>query len=119
MNRRSFLINLTYASGGAALAFSGLGRRTELLAKTNNFSELRAPGFGSLAPAAAKNTGETYLALPQGFQYNIVGKVGAKMSDGRPTPAAHDGMATFKVGKELRLVRNHEVSVGSLPKENF
>jgi len=32
------------------------------------------------------------------------------MSDGRPTPRAHDGMAAFKVGRELRIIRNHEVN---------
>lgn len=119
MNRRSFLFNLAYASGGAALAFSGLNNRAELLAKTNDLSALQAYGYGTLAPQAAKNTGEIYLALPPGFQYNAFGKIGKTMSDGQKTPAAHDGMAAFKVGKELRLVRNHEVSGGSVPRENF
>jgi secreted PhoX family phosphatase len=31
------------------------------------------------------------------------------MSDGRVTPPAHDGMAAFKSGRKIRLVRNHEV----------
>ena len=83
MDRRSFLFNLAYASGGAALAFSGLNNRAELLAKTNNFSALRAYGYGGLTPQTAKNTGEIYLALPQGFQYNAFGKVGKIMSDGQ------------------------------------
>jgi uncharacterized protein len=119
MNRRSFLFNLAYASGGAALAFSGLNNRARLLAETNNLSALRAYGYGGLTPQAAKNTGEIYLALPQGFQYNAIGKVGKMMSDGQKTPGLHDGMAAFKVGRELRLVRNHEVSGGSVPRENF
>ena len=34
------------------------------------------------------------------------------MSDGYPTPAAHDGMATFNVKGELRLLRNHEINGG-------
>jgi len=32
------------------------------------------------------------------------------MSDGQPTPRAHDGMAAFHVGNQLRLVRNHEIN---------
>jgi uncharacterized protein len=119
MDRRSFLINLAYVSGGTALAFSGLSNRAELLAQTNKLSDLKAFGFGQLVSKPAKNTGEIYLALPQGFEYSAFGKVGSAMSDGRPTPAAHDGMATFKVGNEIRLVRNHEVAGASIPRENF
>ncbi len=38
------------------------------------------------------------------------------MSDGRITPAKHDGMAAFQVDKELRLVRNHEVTNSEIGK---
>ena len=38
------------------------------------------------------------------------------MSDGNKTPASYDGMTCFQVGKELRLIRNHEVSNGKIPK---
>ena len=31
------------------------------------------------------------------------------MDDGPPTPPAHDGMAAFRSGRKIRLVRNHEV----------
>ena len=116
MNRRSFLSNLTLASGGLALGLSGLSRRAEVLAGTGNLSALRAHGYGALAPVAAKNTGEKFLALPAGFEYNVIGKKTTPMSDGRPTPPLHDGMWTFKVGKELRIVRNHEVAGGQLPR---
>ncbi|MBC7932676.1 MAG: DUF839 domain-containing protein, partial [Rubrivivax sp.] len=68
---------------------------------------------GTLRPTKARNTGETFLALPEGFEYNVIGKAGAKMSDGRPTPHAHDGMAAFEVRGELRLVRNHEINNGA------
>jgi secreted PhoX family phosphatase len=50
-----------------------------------------------LPPPLRKNTGEVCLALPQGFEYNVIGKKGAAMSDGRMTPTLHDGMSTFKV----------------------
>jgi len=65
-----------------------------------------------LRAAKARNTGEEILTLPEGFEYNVIGKTGAKMSDGNLTPAAHDGMAAFKVNGELRLVRNHEINNG-------
>jgi secreted PhoX family phosphatase len=92
-----------------------LGNRAEAITATGDTASVRALGYGDLAPTAAKNTGEVMLALPRGFEYNVIGKVGSVMSDGRPTPARHDGMWTFKVGRELRIVRNHEVSGGRLP----
>lgn len=118
MDRRSFLTNITTASGGLALACSGLARRAEGFSRTGDLANLRSAGFGELVPTAAKNTGETYLALPKGFEYNVIGKVKGMMSDGRPTPAAHDGMWTFKVKNELRIVRNHEVANRSVPVAN-
>jgi secreted PhoX family phosphatase len=108
MNRRNFLINAALASG-AALAFGGFSRRADVFAQTQNFDVLRAVGYGALAPAAAKNTGETLLALPKGFEYNVIGKVGGAMTDGRKTPRAHDAMWTFQVKSDLRIVRNHEI----------
>lgn len=118
MDRRSFLINLSAFSGSVALACSGLASRSAAFSKAGELSHLKAFGYGELIPTAAKNTGETFLALPKGFEYNVIGKVNGIMSDGRPTPAAHDGMWTFKVKNELRIVRNHEVSGGRLPREN-
>jgi secreted PhoX family phosphatase len=118
MDRRSFISNITISSGGIALACSSLGRRVEALSHSGSISNLKAFGYGKLTPTASKNTGETLLALPEGFEYNVLGRRGDKMSDGRTTPPLHDGMHTFKVGRDLRLVRNHEVSNGSVPKEN-
>jgi secreted PhoX family phosphatase len=67
-------------------------------------------GYGPLSPTASKNTGETILALPKGFSYTVFGRTGSVMSDGKPTPAAHDGMAAFPAADgTIRLVRNHEV----------
>jgi len=114
MNRRNFLWQATTA--GTALALGGFTRRAEALAEKRNFADFRARGFGELVPAATKNTGETFLALPPGFEYNVIGKVGSQMSDNNKTPRAHDGMAAFKVGSELRVVRNHEVTNGRVPK---
>jgi uncharacterized protein len=115
VDRRSFIRDLSLFSGTLALAGTALGRRADALGTPANFSDLKAAGFGELAPVAAKNTGETYIALPKGFEYNVIGKVKEKMADGRPTPARHDGMWAFKVGSELRLVRNHEVTNSRLP----
>ena len=116
MDRRSFISNLGLFSGSIALASHSLGRMSDVFADTGSVA--RAAGYGALAPTAAKNTGEVFLALPEGFQYNVIGKKGDPMADGRATPTLHDGMHTFKVKNELRIVRNHEVSNQSLPREN-
>jgi secreted PhoX family phosphatase len=66
-------------------------------------------GYGRVSPKAARNTGETLLAVPEGFEYNVIGKKGDKMADGLATPGLHDGMAAFQVDGMVRLIRNHEV----------
>jgi secreted PhoX family phosphatase len=116
MDRRSFLSNITAVSGGVALACTGLARRAELFSAGVEPSNIKAVGYGGLVPKASKNTGETYLALPNGFEYNVLGKSKAPMWDKRLTPPAHDGMAAFKVRSELRVVRNHEVTGGRIPR---
>lgn len=116
MDRRTFIRDLAYFSGGLALAYSSLGNRVAI-ANASGANALKAFGYGEILPTAARNTGETFLSLPKGFDYNVIGRVNILMSDGRPTPAQHDGMWTFKVGKELRIVRNHEVSHSQLPKQ--
>jgi secreted PhoX family phosphatase len=116
MDRRRFLYDLGVFSGGLALACGGLGRRAEVLADTGDLSRFRAAGYGELSPVKPVNGDTAYLALPAGFCYTVIGKTGDKMSDGRPTPAKHDGMATFKVGGELRVVRNHEVHNDKVPR---
>ena len=104
MQRRQFLRHTTAA--GMALAFGSFTR----LAETAATQALKAIGYGELFPVAARNTGETVLALPKGFSYNVLGRTGDRMSDGRSTPNEHDGMAAFSYGGELRLVRNHEIN---------
>ncbi|MGH8975340.1 MAG: alkaline phosphatase PhoX, partial [Acidimicrobiia bacterium] len=60
--------------------------------------------YGALRPAGPE------LALPEGFSYVRFGGEGSPMSNGRPTPEAHDGMAAFPGPQgTVRLVRNHEV----------
>src|SRR5262245_39353670 len=106
LNRRAFLGVTPFAVGPALQTFAafntsrGSGRAP---------ASLGAGGYGGLRAAKARNTGEEILTLPQGFEYIVIGQTGTKMSDGNLTPAAHDGMAAFKVNGELRLVRNHEI----------
>ncbi len=111
MDRRSFLYRLGLASGGLGLACLGLTKRSEVLAKAENLSQFKSYGYGELIPTVTKNTGETYLALPKGFEYTVIGKIGSPMADSNKTPARHDGMAAFMVRNELRVVRNHEVNI--------
>ena len=109
LNRRAFFGVTPFAVGAALQTFAafntsrGSGRAP---------ASLGAGGYGGLRAAKARNTGEEILTLPEGFEYNVTGKTGMKMSDGNLTPAAHDGMAAFKVNGELRLVRNHEINNG-------
>lgn len=118
MDRRNFIYQLGLFSGSLALAANGLSHRAEAFAETGNLSKFKSIGYGELVPTTAKNTSETYLALPNGFEYNVLGIKGNAMADGQKTPPKHDGMATFKVGSELRIVRNHEVTNGKVPIEN-
>jgi secreted PhoX family phosphatase len=60
-------------------------------------------GYGPLVPQGPE------LALPEGFQYRVLGVEGSIMADGTPTPRAHDGMASFRLPNgNIRLIRNHE-----------
>src|SRR5262245_45666983 len=109
LNRRDFLGVTPLAVGAAIQIFAELNKSREagrLIASPG------AGSYGVLRAAKARNTGEEILTLPEGFEYNVIGKTGSKMSDGNLTPAAHDGMAAFKVNNELRLVRNHEINNG-------
>ena len=109
MRRRDLLRALAGATvagsleGLAARAAFGLSRDRRGVASPSD------GGYGPLQPAAAVNTGEVLLALPEGFSYTAFGATGVLMTDGKSTPPRHDGMAAFAVGSELRLVRNHEV----------
>lgn len=116
MNRRKFLFCAALAGGGTTLMFNGFLHRAEMFAKTRNLAALRAAGFGELVPTATLNTKEIYLELPKGFQYKVFGKVGSVMTDGRKTPRAHDAMATFQSGGDMRIVRNHEIN-DQIPKD--
>ncbi|HEY6402987.1 MAG TPA: alkaline phosphatase PhoX [Blastocatellia bacterium] len=96
INRRKFL-SRTVQTTGVAFAMQSFVARGALAASGDGRRGRRCDGdYGDLAPTASQNTGEAILALPAGFKYNAFGKTGEIMTDGRPTPAAHDGMAAFE-----------------------
>lgn len=67
-------------------------------------------GTRSVGPVVDPASGRPLLALPEGFRYFSFGWTGEAMTDGRPTPPKHDGMAAVAAdGDGVRLVRNHEV----------
>ncbi len=110
MTRRRFLRNAALASGG--LMFQGLLAFQEraLSGAGLAYAQSGNGAYGTLVPTKAMNTGDTFLALPEGFHYTVIGKAGSPMSDSFRTPIAHDGMATFVSKGELRIVRNHEIN---------
>jgi uncharacterized protein len=121
LNRRNFL-SRTVQTTGVALAMQSFVARGALAA-TNDRDDRDDRhrrrddcdgSYGELIPTPSENTGETLLALPARFKYTVFGRTGTIMSDGRPTPSAHDGMAAFEDDDcKIRLVRNHEVGGGA------
>jgi hypothetical protein len=117
MDRRSFLgVGAAAAASGTMLSAAALERLTarSALAASGSGRGLKAraatsvEGYGPVAPLADQR-GVEVLALPAGFSYVTFGHIGGRMSDGRPTPLALDGMAAF-AGPDgtVRLIRNHE-----------
>ncbi len=108
LDRRGFLrLGATVAGGLAAL-----GPMEALAARTAGAAPLSkqpfSPDYGPLFPTRDLATGLELLLLPRGFEYISYSWTGDRMSDGTPTPSAHDGMAAFRRGDEVTLVRNHE-----------
>jgi secreted PhoX family phosphatase len=110
-NRRAFLQSALGAGAGVALAgpFAALGARAAGAAA----GRPSGPGYGPLAPVKDETTGLELLMLPRGFEYLSFGWRNDVMSDGTPTPSSHDGMAAFRDGDLVRLVRNHERGNGT------
>ncbi|MEL6110760.1 MAG: alkaline phosphatase PhoX [Planctomycetota bacterium] len=104
-SRREFLSE-TFASVsgfGVASAFSALGGRFAYGETARSALELR--------PAKDESTGLELIRLPEGFRYISYGWTKDPMSDGNPTPPAHDGMGVVsETDGVVTLVRNHEVS---------
>lgn len=121
LERRSFLKHAAGAGAGVALAghFSALGARAAgavpatAEAGAARAQQALAHGYGELFPTRDQTTGLELLKLPRGFEYLTFGWTGDIMSDGTPTPSNHDGMAAFRVGDDVRIVRNHEIGNGT------
>src|SRR5262245_14809900 len=124
-DRRSFLRSSAVLAAGLAAAgpLDALAARTAGAAPMSKLPS--SPDYGPLRPVRDQATGLELLQLPEGFEYISYGWTGDLMSDGRRTPSAHDGMATFRPGNfngdpgkppggdpgldhKVWLVRNHE-----------
>lgn len=65
--------------------------------------------YGKLVPDP-----EGLLNLPKGFSYQVISRLGNRMSDGYKVPGQFDGMAAFQSRENpdhLVLVRNHEIGI--------
>src|SRR5919109_1139391 len=105
LDRRTFLLRSAGLLGGVVLGsplLRGLGARRALAATGKCLQAAEGEGgYGPLQAAGPE------LALPAGFTYRRFSLTGTPMSDGRPTPSAHDGMAAFPLRNgHIRLVRD-------------
>lgn len=108
LDRRSFL--QVGAAAAASIPFQALAARTATAQPARlDFGR----GYGPLAPVRDQTTGLELLQLPRGFEYISYGWTNDPMSDGVATPGSHDGMAAFRYGDRVHLVRNHERGVGA------
>lgn len=119
-DRREILRLGGAAAGTAALASTGLLSLTERLAGAAPTDQRggrhRKVDYGPIDPVAPINGGPAWLALPRGFEYAVLTRTGASMSDGNLTPRAHDGMAAFALDRyRTRLICNHEIRFGRSP----
>src|SRR5688572_715369 len=108
LDRRAFLVRSAGLACGAVFGSPLVGalRGHRALAAVGECLQAGVGdgGYGNLEPAGPE------LALPAGFTYRRFSVTGTPMSDGRPTPSAHDGMAAFGLPNgNIRLVRNHEI----------
>jgi uncharacterized protein len=126
IDRRSFLARGAVAAGSAAMAGSlfttlDLAGASASPAATGGRAGRRdaSVGYGPLQRRPDQD-GNEVLALPEGFSYVTFSRTGDRMSDGTPTPRAHDGMAAFASSRRdsVVLVRNHEVRTAPGTVEN-
>ncbi|MCP9943867.1 PhoX family protein [Streptomyces somaliensis] len=108
-DRRALLRGAAVAAA-ASVPFQALAARTAAAAPAK--LEFDA-GYGPLRPVRDQATGLELLQLPRGFEYISYGWTNDPMDDGVPTPGAHDGMAAFRYGDRVHLVRNHERGAGT------
>ena len=117
LQRRSFLKGAAGIGAGVALAspFGALATRTAAAAPASGGpgGGRSGVGYGPLGPVKDQTTGLELLLLPKGFEYISYGWTNDPMTDGKPTPDSHDGMAAFRADDGVRLVRNHERGLSS------
>jgi secreted PhoX family phosphatase len=109
VDRRAFLTRTAVAAGlSVAAPFQALVDRS-----ASSGVRAQGLGYGPLQPTNDETTGLPLLLLPAGFRYISFGWTGDLLEDGTPTPAAHDGMAAYRMTRNfVRLIRNHELGPG-------
>jgi secreted PhoX family phosphatase len=108
MNRRELLKTGSLVAGLPFLPFftAQADQRVAAYDRGRGKDHGRDRGYGPLIERP-----KSLLHLPAGFEYYAFSPTGAKMSDGRRVPGAHDGMRAFDMpGGIVRLIRNHELS---------
>jgi uncharacterized protein len=114
VNRRGFIggVVAAAAAGTVASSFGALGARA---AADPASIRRKSTGtdYGPLTPVRDQASGLPLLLLPKGFEYISYGWTGDTMANGAPTPSSHDGMAAFRRGDVVHLVRNHERGNGT------
>lgn len=94
--------------GAAGVALSPLAQMLAFAGEPQ--ASAATVGYGKLKPVRDLNSGLPLLRLPEGFSYRSFGWTGEALSDGTPTPPAHDGMGIVRArGDVVTLVRNHEI----------
>jgi uncharacterized protein len=113
-HRRAFFKGVLAVGAGAAFAgpFEALGAKTAGAVAAPR-QKASGGGYGPLSPVKDHTTGLELLMLPRGFEYLSYGWRNDPMTDGTPTPSSHDGMAAFRLGDRVHLVRNHERGAGT------
>ena len=102
--RRQFIARGALMTG----AFLGLKHHATSLFADQGY-ENQVPAYGPLH----RDPGGL-LDLPEGFEYRVLSRTGDPMADGLVTPGGPDGMAAFAgPGRQVILVRNHELTRGS------
>jgi len=119
LNRRRLLQGSGAMMASSFVATLGALHSRQAMAQTSGTGKQlvsAASPYGSISPVPDLTTGLPLLQLPAGFSYRSYGWTGDVMSDGRPTPSNHDGMAVVRATRggrdgrstEFVLVRNHE-----------
>jgi secreted PhoX family phosphatase len=115
LHRRAFLQGVGATGAGAALAgpFGAFGAGLQEPRPRPRRPRESPAATVPWSPVTDQTTGLPLLLLPDGFEYLSYGWTNDPMTDGTPTPSSHDGMAAFRFGDRVRLVRNHERGAGA------